>query len=809
VFYLDSSGNTIFITAYKWDANANYIIFQSPITGKVYLRREDYTLSTLSTAGWFNPPEDPTIRITVTITWSSLFNPKTKTHTPTITSNVVTISYNGQNITLTRNKAFTWPSIPLTYTDYTYTGAYASTNTVYTGSITVSGLPSITEVKYNGLNATMYCYFSYYPTDGVVDYIYHAFATSLSGTTLYYASTSYTYQTFTPNATGTIQVATSSSTNSVTAYSLLYNVICFTVNIFLTGQSGSVLRHAVYAKTNGVITASNGNQIRVYDSLNEVALAGVIATSSIFSFYLYTQSVNVSFVVQKTISKTFVLPVSITVSNTIQNPNPAVYVEALTTWCAAKIINHGSTESFIIFTPPQFTANNLDAKIVYNYPIQYAQPNLQYIYAYGSNAVGYLAVNGSISVLEDKVVVNGSICLDHYIGSTVILNIDVADSQFTVNCDFGWINTTSTYMVVYPQTYNVTINGLTAFYSILILYNTLTEKDYAVSVGSVSLQEWSITLISYTVSGEIVGSWKYRLPIYVSLAELPQSMSETGFVFRFMVPVSDWIRSGLLSPALEDLIFTDAAGRPLPFYIYNVSNGYAIVYVRYTAPITSNTLTVYVLLQNKNLWGRGSTFSTFSTFDKVNPQDFTDDFGFKVYYSYLAYNALLITVEDNSAVKFGKTWFDFVGIDKDTVWEQHGSTVFYNQTVEEWSSNELVVYVSRQNYDDVLIYCGTTPHVALSLNEFNAGPAYYIGYKNVKFAAAYRMLMYSWSLGQIVGGYQTPPKVHKTTPAMMAPPTLDVWSLMPLLFVMVVLALVARFMQTGGVKSGGGMLSQM
>ena len=143
------------------------------------------------------------------------------------------------------------------------------------------------------------------------------------------------------------------------------------------------------------------------------------------------------------------------------------------------------------------------------------------------------------------------------------------------------------------------------------------------------------------------------------------------------------------------------------------------------------------------------------------------------------------------------------------MWEQHGSTVFYNQTVEEWSSNELVVYVSRQNYDDVLIYCGTTPHVALSLNEFNAGPAYYIGYKNVKFAAAYRMLMYSWSLGQIVGGYQTPPKVHKTTPAMMAPPTLDVWSLMPLLFVMVVLALVARFMQTGGVKSGGGMLSQM
>jgi hypothetical protein len=53
VFYFDSNGNTVFVTAYWWDANTSYMIFQAPISGRLYLRQEQYTLSVLDTKSWF------------------------------------------------------------------------------------------------------------------------------------------------------------------------------------------------------------------------------------------------------------------------------------------------------------------------------------------------------------------------------------------------------------------------------------------------------------------------------------------------------------------------------------------------------------------------------------------------------------------------------------------------------------------------------------------------------------------------------------------------------------------------------------
>jgi hypothetical protein len=804
VFYLDNSGNTIYITAYKWDANQSYIIFQSPINGRIYLRAETYILSTLTTASWFKanaPLPGSVATATIKLRYGS---------SEYIVGTVSLYGVSGY-ITLSQFQ------ITVSYTPTTLKATNSSTWSISRVTFTYNATTVSDGVSQNSLAA-------FYPSSTPLSSIVSYSVQTKIGTTIYsnaftfYDTGSGTAKRASYNAptlygSGNYVLFPWSSETTVTT-TFYWNYFTLTVSLS-SSVSASTTGTQSYSKTNGVITASNGNVIVVYDSLSDLTFASLITTSSSMTFYLYTQLINVSLSATRTLNKTMVLPLDTSsMVNNVQNPKPAIYVDPVSSWCSAYLINYGQTESFLVMVPPTLSVNSLALKAVYNYPVDYAQPSLLKTYAKGGDMLGLFAFQGVASIINNKLVVQGNMSLSNYLGSTVILKIE-ANSVFTVsNANYGWINASSNkYLAVYPLNAQSMIAGNFTVGSALILYNTLTEMDYTVSVGSVSLQAWNMNLISYALGGEITGSWKYRLPIYVSLSELPQTIGETGFVFRFQLPVFDWIRSGLISPALEDLMFTDPSSRPLPFYIYNVTeSGYAVVYVRYTAPITSNALVVYVLLQNRNLWGSGKTFSTLSTFDKVSPRDFADDFGFNVYYSYLSYNALLLTVKNDSSLKFGKTWFDFVAVEANRVYEQHGSTIFFSKDIEGWTGGELIAYVSRQNYDDVLVYCSTTPLVAFSLSDFKADPAYYIGYKNVNFAASFRMLMYSWSLGQIVGGYQTPQKVQKSNPSTaQTMPTLDLWSLFPILMVLIVLALVARFVSgaRGGGRRSEGMLSQM
>jgi len=55
VFYLDSSGNTIYISAYRWDLNTSWIIFQRPPQHKNILkRRELFDEHFLDPTNWFS-----------------------------------------------------------------------------------------------------------------------------------------------------------------------------------------------------------------------------------------------------------------------------------------------------------------------------------------------------------------------------------------------------------------------------------------------------------------------------------------------------------------------------------------------------------------------------------------------------------------------------------------------------------------------------------------------------------------------------------------------------------------------------------
>jgi len=799
VFYIDNSGNTVYITAYWWDANTSYIIFQAPITGKVYLRQESYTLSTLNTLSWINAPSAPKVNITTTSSNANFNNIVLASNIYSGVSPSISYSYDGSRVSAT----YTWSKsttslnavlydIPIAY-DTSSCSLRFSASTTYSFAINLQ-TPSGYTSSFTSLSlGSTPLYFSYYSTTsstkaGLADCA--TFDTSSNLGSIYY----WTFASG-PSLNGnTVSFTTSSSTSSQTFKSIGSEYFSFT-------YSTSTTYTKTLNKANNVITYDNGNKVYVYDSLSSIPYANMLVVSSSYTYYLYTQDITIGFSSSKTLSsKALVIPLDTSsISNTVKSPNPAVYYNSLTAWVYGYLINYGFAESFLVFPPLSLTTQTLSVKLIYNYPIQYTLPPLQYVYKTYSQVIDLFAVQGSVNIGSAYTDISGNITLSNFLGSTILLRYDASSSNFAiVGGDYGSIN--NNYLVIYVNDVNAVISGNIRIYSALVLYNVYAEKDYTVSVGSVVLQQFTMDKISYTLQGEITGSWSYRVPIYITLSELPSYLSESGFVFRLELPLQDWVKAGLLSPALEDLMITDSNSRPLPFYVLNATKG--IVYVRYTNPIYSSSIVIYVLLKNTQLWGTGNSFSTLNTFDAVNSKDFVDDFGYNVYYSYLSYNAMAVITSKETTLKFGKTWFDFVGFNNTKLIEQHGSTVFYNTTLNNAfkENDELLIYINRQNFDDILVYKGFSPLFSFRLSNYASNPAYYIGYKDARAVYVFRMLMYSYSVGQLVGGYQRPQEIQKPQQQISAPQTqIDWFTLFMTMMVIVVLGLVIKWVSTPSV----------
>jgi len=782
VFYIDNAGNTIYITTYKWDANTSYIIFQSPITGKVYLRQESYTPSTLNTLSWITVPATPNVNITTTSSYTNLNGKVFASNiysgvSPSITS----YSYDGSKV----SAVWTWTKSTSSSDYWLYnapTSPWLSASSSYSFTITAqtpSGYTSSLSISFT----KTYAYF----IDGAnQEWTYDNYLINY-----YSSSTIYMYSVSTSVSGNTITFTTASSQTSYGYKSSGKQYIVFS-------YIASTTYTKTFNKVNNMITYENGNKVVIYDSLSSVSYANMLAVSSSYTYYLYTQDITITFSDQRTLSnKAIVIPLDTSsISNTVKSPNPAVYYTTLSSWVYGYLINYGNSESFLVFPSLSLTTQTLSVKLVYNYPIQYTQPPLQYTYKTYSQVIDLFAVSGSVNIASGYTDINGNISLSNYLGSTILLRYDASNSNFNITgTEYGSIN--NNYLVIYVNDVNALITGSIRVYSALVLYNTYSEKDYTASVGSVSLQQFTMDKISYTLQGEITGSWSYRVPVYITLSELPQSLSESGFVFRLELPLQDWIRAGLLSPALEDLMITDSNSKPLPFYILDASRG--IVYVRYTNPIYSSSIVIYVLLKNTQLWGTGNSFSTLNTFDAVNPKDFVDDFAFNVYYSYLSYNAMTVITSKETVLKFGKTWFDFVTFNSSLFWEQHGSTTFYNTTLNNAfkENDELLIYVNRNNFDDILVYKGFSPLFSFRLSNYASNPSYYIGYKDTRAVYVFRMLMYSYSVGQLVGGYQKPQEIQKPSQQVVTPAQEFDWFTFILMMIgIIAMGLVVKWINT-------------
>ncbi len=451
------------------------------------------------------------------------------------------------------------------------------------------------------------------------------------------------------------------------------------------------------------------------------------------------------------------------------------------------------------------------AEIIWNYPIRIEKPPLRYNYYELGDILSAFPFSGSAEVRDiplydengtvightTRLVVNGTISLHDYVGATLILDIDGNYTAYGVDTDtIG--SSEDSYTVMYVLTPDARITGNFTLGRVLVLWNTRVHTHYFVNImGKPELRSFELYRIRIA-SGTVTGTWSYRVPIYIALSELPERLDETGFIFRIVLPTSRWVSAGLLSPALEDLLIVDSSMRPLPFFIYGFDkDNNAIVYVRYDEPIMSNTIVLYVLLQNKNLWGTGNSFSSLTaTFDAVNPVEFTDDFGFKDTYTYMTYNMLLFKPTSSDwAVKIGKTWYDFVAVNsKGELWVQHGSLVTFakNLTLKK-PVKEIMLYISR-DHDNVLFYVNGRPWFAIKLSEFNASKAYYIGYRNCIVYAG-RTLLYSYSIGSIVGGMQRPTvTVSQPPPPPQQTSPRNTWKtiigMIPLLLLAVVIRLI-------------------
>jgi hypothetical protein len=803
VFYIDPTGQTVYVTVYRWDANSSYIIFQSPINGKVYLRQESYTLSTLDTRSWYSLSQSDFQSVVVPTSGTATFVFFSGTSTWFIGNTTwTTTSLSATLTTYTINSLSYSPSMGLTvYATATWNVVQDKRASLqWSNWISTTTLDVNLRIRFNSPISSIVSssLWTRWDTTTHTNILSHYYQGSFP-----YRRVEYRTSTITDATNGVVQFSWASSTGSLSApSSMTNNATVVARHSYSATSSGS----KTFAKnSNNVITASNGNMIRVFDSLTQLSILPLWATSSTYTYYLHTQQITVSFPSSRDVSKPLIIPVDTsTIANSVKNPNPAVFIDDISAWTPAYLINYGSSETYLVVPVPSIAnRNSLSLYLVYNYPIQYTAPSIQYRYT--RDITSAFAISGSVIVNASYTSIAGNITLSNYIGSTIVLTLYGSNSYTIEKAAYSMLG--SSRVVIYVNDTDAVIRADPInIESVLILYNTITEQDYSFTVSSTVLQQWTMDRISYLVTGNIVGSWSYRIPIYITLSELPSLLTESGFVFRIELPIGDWIKAGLLSPALEDLMIVDSASRPCLFYIYRVEKGTAVVYVRYDAAITSNTIVLYVLLKNTNMWNSGTTFSTLSTFDGVNPKEFVDDFGYNVYYSYLTYNAILTTTSQDTAVKLGKMWYDFVAINSSMVWEQHGSTTYFNKSIAAFrDNNELLIYISRSDWNDILVYVDSKPAFSIRLSEFRADPAYYIGYKNARFVARFKMLMYSYSLGQITGGFVRPTTAINYPQSQPQPLPSDpwgaMWSMAPFLFILIILAIVMRLM--GGVGGGG------
>jgi len=109
---------------------------------------------------------------------------------------------------------------------------------------------------------------------------------------------------------------------------------------------------------------------------------------------------------------------------------PPSFINDISAWTPAYLINYGASEAYLVVLVPHIAnRNSLTLYLVYNYPVQYTVPSIQYRYT--TDIVSAFAVSGSVAVSAGYTSISGNITLSNYLGSTIVLTLH-GTSSYTV-----------------------------------------------------------------------------------------------------------------------------------------------------------------------------------------------------------------------------------------------------------------------------------------------------------------------------------------------------------------------------------------
>jgi hypothetical protein len=206
------------------------------------------------------------------------------------------------------------------------------------------------------------------------------------------------------------------------------------------------------------------------------------------------------------------------------------------------------------------------------------------------------------------------------------------------------------------------------------------------------------------------------------------------------------------------------------------------------------------------LWGTGNSFQSLSTFDIINPSQmitFKDPvWNYTLISTFGVYNYFIFTSWDKILVASTST--DGLVIDPSGyLVEYHGSYKNVYNITPIIASRELSLIIKGSK---VNIYADGNPVMSIDLSTIfpSSVPSviYYVGWSgtNVYIASTSR---YVYSVGGIMGGVQEAPPYQikqNNQNNQVSAPSLDIWSMMPILFVLIILAIVMRLIQGGTIS---------
>lgn len=422
--------------------------------------------------------------------------------------------------------------------------------------------------------------------------------------------------------------------------------------------------------------------------------------------------------------------------------------------------------------------NNETLKVVFNYQVaptlllDGSDISLDALLTYASIVNGSVAVT-PLGLLYNATIANG----DKYL----VLKAENALTR-------GAIVINNMYAII-PPFRNASIAGLvTHAWTFSLSYSTLYELvDSVITVQQGTVSYSLVTIEKVTQAIVAPSTFKYRLTVTINLNSMPRVLTESGFVFCLVLPKQLVVSEN----AYRDVVVTDTAYQPFPTSIEYVDNSKVIMWFRYTYPLMYNTFTVYILSGSKNI---NSTTTLENVFDALYTQSvIRNDAGLYSVNLLDKYNFILLKGASKFAV--GKL-NDYLMFYNNTMYEVHGTYIARSFPLDIKASVNNMLYIDY-TFTVASVYRDVSPVQSYILQNYNIEKAEYVHFSDGAVYAG-RLIPYSYFVQDVQGAFQVP-KVAKTSAAGQSVGAGFGWGdlmmLAPALFVIIILALVMKWMR--------------